>query len=172
MSTTYHVTWRSIGLVFKLAILLVVPIEITCAMIFSVFFAPLLVDPFSGINYLVLAAFGTVGIIVFSLVVLILVYRTGTFLRLSPEGLEYHRWPFTTITCRWDEAEKLAQGNVMGMTVATLMIPKEKMGWKMPVGGGVLGSAKYKLVPLNDFQGWPEGELMNELRQFAPKLFS
>jgi hypothetical protein len=156
------------GLVFKLVLLLFVPLELTCAIIL----APLLVASFSDINPLAFAVFSTVGVILLTLIAVTLIYKTGTFLRLSPEGLEYHRWPFTTITCRWNEAEKIAQGNVMGMSVATLMIPREKIGWEKPVKGGVLGSAKYKLVPLNDFQGWPDGDLMNELRQYAPKLFS
>jgi hypothetical protein len=172
MSTTYHVTLRSIGLVLKLVLRLVVPIEITCAIMFSGFVAPLFVNQFSGINPLVLAAIGIIGIILLTFVVAVLIYRTGTFLKLSPEGLEYHRWPFTTITCQWNETEKIAQGKVMGMSVATLMIPREKIGWEMHVQGGVLGSAKYKLVPLNDFQGWPDGDLRNELMLYAPKLFS
>ncbi len=168
MSATYHVTWQSTSLVLKLVLLLFVPLELTCA----IFLAPLMAASFSESDPLVVAVLGTVGVIILTVVAVILIYKTGTFLRLSPEGLEYHRWPFTTITCRWNEVEKISRGNFMSIATATLMIPREKPGWETPVEGGVLGSARYKLVPLNDFQGWPDGDLTNELRQYAPKLFS
>jgi hypothetical protein len=172
MNTTYHVTVQSIGLMLKLVLKLLVPLELIGSILFFAFLSPVFINPLSTDGILVFVVSCTLGVIVFTLVAATFFYRVGTFLRLSPSGLEYHRWPFTTITCLWSEVEQIAKANVMGMSIATLMIPKEEIGWEMPVGGATLGSAKYKLVPLNDFQGWPDGDLMQELMQYAPKLFS
>ena len=171
MSKTYHVTWRSIGLAFIL-ILLFVPFECICAVMFLNLLATFYGNQLSSESLFMFVALGTLGIIMFTLFAVIFVYRIGTFLRLSPDGLEYHRWPFKTITCKWNEVEKISQGNIMGFTFSTLMLPKSEIGLEIPIGKGVLGSAKYKLVPLNDFRGWPNGELRDELRLYAPKFFA
>ena len=171
MGKKYHVAWRSIGLMLKFVLLVFVPLEITCAIIFSSFLVPKLANRFPDISPLAFIALGTLGIIIITLIIAILVYKIGTFLRLSSDRLEYHRWPFATIMCRWDETEKISQGNVSGIAFATLMIRRNTPGWEVHLGGGTLGSTKYKFVPLNDFQGWPVGDLMNEVKQYAPHLF-
>ena len=120
-----------------------------------------------------------------SLVFLIMpfIQRLFGYLKVSPTMLEYRRWPFGTILCRWDEIESVQQGTLRldrqgpiilmprNLEYATLLICRSRPGWEIPIGQNKLGSAKYHVVPLSEFEGWSDGSLEMELRTYAPHAF-
>lgn len=171
MHSIYRVTLRSVGLMLKLVLTLIIPIEIAGVFGLSPILSPINLKLFYNISPLEFYLLFSLGLFIFTMVTIIIIYKSGTFLRISSEGVEYHRWPFATIKCRWDETEKISQGRAMGLSFSTLMITRDRPGRVIPVGLGTLGSANHKLVPLNEFQGWPDGGLKNEMMQYAPHLF-
>lgn len=105
------------------------------------------------------------------------------YLKVSPTMLEYRRWPFGAILCRWDEIESVQQGTLRldrqgpmilmprNLKYATLLIRRSRPGREIPIGRNKLGSAKYHFVPLSEFEGWSDGSLEIELRTYAPHAF-
>ena len=122
----------------KLMLRLFAPIEIAGAIFLSPLLTRFPVNRSIGISPFVFILFCTLGIISFTLAASIFIYETGTYLRLSSDGIEYHRWPFTTIKGRWNETEKIFEGTVKDLSFTTLMIRTDKPGLTVSVGGGML----------------------------------
>jgi hypothetical protein len=87
---------------------------------------------------------------------------------LSPAGLEYLRWPLKPNTATWAEVEEVRVSKKFGH--ATLLIRRTKPGFELDLGFMTLGSKSYKFIPLSDFMGWREGNLLEEMRTHLPKL--
>lgn len=167
MSTIHRIAWRTIIQMLMLFLLFWIPWGISVLITLFVFEAKGL----SSADYIVFGALIIYGI--GNLILAVLFFATiGSYLKLSSEGLEYHRWPLNMIACKWSEVERIAQGRVIGKPFATLMIRRNKVGREISLGIATLGSARHKLVALSDFRGWPDGDLAIELKQYAPRLFA
>lgn len=100
------------------------------------------------------------------------------YIRISPEALEYQRWPFSKNRFEWKNVESIRQGTLNIQTpfnrgplnYGSLLIRRDKPGWELKTRGGTLGSAKYHIIPISEFQGWDDGRLVSDLRLFAPHL--
>jgi hypothetical protein len=105
------------------------------------------------------------------------------YIKISPAELEYQRWPFGKIRAGWDKIESVREGTLnlerqgplllmpKKLNYATLLIRRSKPGWEIPIAGSSLGSAKYHIVPLSEFEGWSDGSLATDLRKHAPHAF-
>ena len=100
------------------------------------------------------------------------------YIKTSPEGLEYQRWPFSKNQFKWENVESITQGVINAQTpfyrgalkYGSLLIRRNKPRWEIKTGGGTLGSAKYHIIPISEFQGWDEDSLVTNLRLYAPHL--
>jgi hypothetical protein len=168
MASIYRPKWRSIGKAIKLVLSLGIPILTSAIVIYA------LNNPETPLNIYTIFFGGILVLLIGSSLILpiLLVNWICSYLKISAVGLEYHRWPFNTIVCFWSEVERISHGKYNGKPFASLLISRHEPGREISLGKAKLGSAKYKIVPLSDFKGWPEGNLSDELRTYAPRLFA
>lgn len=88
----------------------------------------------------------------------------GSYLRISESGLEYRIWPFTEIRCKWEDVKCIKKRRWFG-DVLYLHRAEE------------FGFAEFSInlsppqIHLSSLVGWQDGELENDLRHYAPRLF-
>jgi hypothetical protein len=162
MTTTYKANWkavfRSLGwlAVFCLpaltvvALLLMIPTSMSGGLFFLI-----------GIP-LLLIGFG------FLFCLFLLVTALSHRITISQDGIAYHRWPLKTIQGSWGEVEKIIRGNLLNRGKATLLVRRKKPGYEFKLGPWMLGSAAYDNVPLSDFSGWKDGNMIVDIKKHAP----
>jgi len=91
-------------------------------------------------------------------------------LEISPEGITYGRLPFRPVISKWQQAERIHTINKLGRSVSTLLVRRELPGLEVQIGHYRLGSRTYQTVPLSDFEGWADGSIPRQIREFAPRL--
>ncbi len=108
------------------------------------------------------------------------------YLKISPQGFEYQRWPFYRLQGGWDEVEKVEKGTVnlppnvvmrlMGggksIAYASLLIRKRIPGREIRFTNTTIGSARFHVIALNELDGWDDGSLETALKFYAPHAFS
>jgi hypothetical protein len=109
------------------------------------------------------------------LIIIILPFLFG-YLKISPAGFEYQRWPFIVVRGGFDQIEIIQQGtlnlNYLGSKkYATMLIRRTKPGKEFLMGSASLGSAHYHIVPLSELAGWEDGDLEATLKTYAPHAF-
>lgn len=100
------------------------------------------------------------------------------YIKISPEGLEYKRWPLSKQIFKWEYVTSIHQGTIntqipfLGGTIkyGSLLIQRSKPGWEIKTPSGVLGSRDYHGIPISEFQGWDDGSLVENLKLHAPHL--
>lgn len=106
------------------------------------------------------------------------------YLRVSPEGFEFRRWPLRIIQVQWNEVEQFQHGvlrldrpGVMRFVIpakqayASLLIRRRTPGWEIRQKNMQLGSSRFYVLPLNEFEGWEDGSLEAALKFYAPHAF-
>jgi len=97
-----------------------------------------------------------------------------TYLKVSPTGIEYRHWPSYGLRCKWDDIESLGKRTSLGIFTSDVLLLErvEPIGWQisMTVRRKLGLNPKY-FVPLTGIKGWPNGELAEDLQQYAPHLF-
>ena len=80
----------------------------------------------------------------------------------SPAGIEYRYWPGVHIRADWEKIKALRRFNTLFLPLATLEVPDaENVGKQLfPV----------RTINLSYFDGWPDGELADEINKYAPRL--
>jgi energy-coupling factor transporter transmembrane protein EcfT len=97
-----------------------------------------------------------------------------SYFKVSENGLEYRYWPSYGVRCTWDDLEQLGNYKSLGFIPYDVLNLKkgEPLGWPITMMMHQrLGLKTQYSVPLTGIQGWPNGELANQLRHFAPQLF-
>lgn len=89
----------------------------------------------------------------------------GSYLRLSKDGLEYRNWPFNEIHCSWESVKCIQKNHWLGSSLH--LQHAEEFGF--PEFSINLG---HQQIHLDSLEGWSDGRIENDLRQFAPYLFS
>ncbi len=122
------------------------------------------------------AIFFTLG----ALIILSLPLIEGLFgyIKISPEGFEHRRWPFTSNEFDWGNLESIRRGKINDhfpfyrgeLEYGSLLIKRNKLGFEFKSKGGTLGSANYYVVSLSEFQEWDDGSLVANLKLYAPHL--
>ncbi|HSG45268.1 MAG TPA: hypothetical protein VLA72_19145 [Anaerolineales bacterium] len=93
---------------------------------------------------------------------------------VTETGIEYRYWPTYGVRCKWEDVERVGKyRSLLFITYDVLYIQTAE-----PVGKPITMSLRKKLglstkyvVPLAGINGWPDGELANELRKYAPQAF-
>ena len=98
-----------------------------------------------------------------------------SYLKTSPEGLEYRVWPFYTLRCRWEDVDR--QVKLPKLFVTELRLKEgEQSGPKWILRSALWFRRLFRMgselaIPLNSFEGWKNGALAEDLRKNAPHAF-
>jgi uncharacterized Tic20 family protein len=93
-----------------------------------------------------------------------------SYVKISPDGIEQKNSPYKHIRCTWSEAEKL--GKLLLFTEVIYLNSFEVVGMslslKLPFR---FLRSKQSFISLTGYEGWPDGQLANDLKQYAPNIF-
>ena len=97
-----------------------------------------------------------------------------SYLKVSPAGLEVRYWPFYRLCARWEEVDRIDKHRVLGVFASDALFLKQAA----PLGSrSILGPELWlrprldqRLVVLNDFRGWQDGRLAEDLRLYIPDV--
>jgi hypothetical protein len=112
----------------------------------------------------------------------LLAYHVGnplfSYLKVSPDGLEYRSWPVRHLRCGWEGVQRMGKTPAWGVAYEMVRL----------TGADVLQNGVFiktvrrapRLFPrgqldyfyLTGFQGYPDGALADDLRHYAPHLFT
>lgn len=94
-----------------------------------------------------------------------------SYVKTSSSGLEHKIWLYKHISCRWSDVDRIGKRwlfidvvylkrcEVIGPSLSLMMTLKPFRPYLQNV------------LPLSGYKGWPDGELAQDLRQYAPHLF-
>lgn len=173
----YSVGWWQKVLNF-LPIFYFVPLTAVIAA-FSLLFIPNLqsAEP-QLLGIIILVCLGSVLILMFCFCLFIIAsaffYAFGTYLKISFNGIEYLRWPYYGVRCTWDEVERLERRSLRGKNYDILYLRGgEPLGWQILAAiRRKFGISTRLAIPLTGFQGWPTGQLADDLCHYLPQIFS
>jgi uncharacterized Tic20 family protein len=93
-----------------------------------------------------------------------------SYVKISPDGIEQKNSPYKHIRCTWSEVDKL--GRLFLLTDVIYLNSFELVGMslslKLPFR---FLRPKQSFISLTGYEGWPEGQLANDLKQYAPNIF-
>lgn len=90
---------------------------------------------------------------------------------ISPQGIQLFRWPFYTLACGWRDLVRLETEVINDRTVDRLILPDPVNKPGLSGDPSVARDRRGPFIRLSDFEGWPDGRLAREIRQYAPRLF-
>lgn len=95
-----------------------------------------------------------------------------SYLRISPAGMELFYWPNHRLQASWDQMDRIEQRKVLFSTRHLLYLKENASFGSRTIRGQELGLGSQRFISLSDFQGWPEGQLAEDLRRYVPHLFA
>ena len=111
-------------------------------------------------------------LLIFNLVQMTLGVIAGFFscIIISPEGIEQKNSPFKHIRCSWPDVEKI--GKFFLFTDVIYVKSYEVVGFSLSLKFPFqLLQPKQGFMALSGYEGWADGQLADDLKQYAPKLF-
>jgi hypothetical protein len=113
---------------------------------------------------------GLIGLL-FTIVSILTVIRLfANYIELSPDGVNFLYFGNFRVRAKWTDIERLGPLTVLKGIVA-LHPAKADISepffyrWRQSL------YKKPYVIPVSDFEGWPDGELAAALRHYAPQLF-
>ncbi len=114
--------------------------------------------------------------------VYLLAYFVGnpllSYLKVSPEGLEYCSWPVKHLRCGWEGVQRMGKTPAWGVAYEMVRLT----GAEALQNGVFIKTVRRtpRLFPrgqldyfyLTGFRGYPDGALADDLRHYAPHLFT
>ena len=94
-----------------------------------------------------------------------------SYVKVSPAGLEHRQWPSKHIRCEWSQVERIGKRWLFweALTLKGSQVIGLSPGLRM---SRALHLGAQNFVPLGGYRGWPDGQLADDLRRYAPHLFS
>jgi uncharacterized Tic20 family protein len=93
-----------------------------------------------------------------------------SYIKISPEGIEQKNSPYKHIRCNWSDVDKL--GKLFLFTDVIYLNSFEVLGFSLSLKSPFrFLRPKQGFITLTGYEGWPEGQLATDLKQYAPKLF-
>jgi hypothetical protein len=86
-----------------------------------------------------------------------------SYLKLSPEEIELFYWPRYRLTSSWENIDHLGEVTLLGKIPYDALILKSAQ--QTQGLSRQRGIRKKWIIPLDDFRGWPDGELYKQLRE-------
>ena len=93
-----------------------------------------------------------------------------SYVKISPDGIEQKHSPYKHIRCNWSEVDKL--GKFFLFTDVVYLHSYEVAGMSLSLKAPFkFLRPKQGFISLTGYDGWSDGQLANDLKQYAPKLF-
>jgi len=93
-----------------------------------------------------------------------------SYIKISPEGIEQKNSPYKHIRSNWSDVDKL--GKFFLFTDILSLNSYEVLGFSLSLKSPFrFLRPKQGFIALTGYEGWPEGQLANDLKQYAPRLF-
>lgn len=94
----------------------------------------------------------------------------SSYIKATADGLEWKYWPYSHVRCRWADLDRLGKmllfSDVLYLRDGEVLGPSLSM--KFPLR---LFRPSEKYIALTSYNGWPKGQLEEDLRQHAPQVF-
>ena len=90
--------------------------------------------------------------------------EASSYLRISPDGLVYHSWPWGELICTWQDVHRLRKSRCLGDAL-TLRQVRSSGFWEF---SDLVGQQQ---VHLSSLDGWADGRIESDLHKYAPHLF-
>jgi hypothetical protein len=99
-----------------------------------------------------------------------------SYLKTSPQGIKLYYWPGRQIVASWYEVTHLECKKIRGIIARDRLFLNRPLYENQIVIPLTQKSKEWLdkqkiFIPLSDFKGWPDGELANDLRRYAPHVF-
>ncbi len=92
------------------------------------------------------------------------------YIKISPDGIEQRNSPYRHIRCNWSDVDKL--GKFYFFYDAIYLNSYEVLGLSLSLKSPFrFLRSKQGSILLTGYEGWSDGQLANDLKQYAPKLF-
>jgi uncharacterized Tic20 family protein len=92
------------------------------------------------------------------------------YIKISPDGIEQRNSPYRHIRCNWSDVDKL--GKFYLFYDAIYLNSYEVLGLSLSLKSPFrFLRSKQGLILLTGYEGWSDGHLANDLKQYAPTLF-
>ena len=93
-----------------------------------------------------------------------------SYVKISPDGIEQKNSPYKHIRCNWSDVDKL--GKFFLFTDVIYLNSFEVVGMSLSLKSPFrFLRPKQGFISLTGYEGWSDGQLANDLKQYAPKLF-
>lgn len=95
-----------------------------------------------------------------------------SYLKVSPDGLEVRYWPFYHIRAQWEHVDHIGKHKVLGLLPSDVLYLKHpaSFGSRTVLSREVWPDVHQRVVVLNDFRGWKNGRLAENLGQYIPEI--
>jgi hypothetical protein len=95
-----------------------------------------------------------------------------SYLKVSPAGLEIRYWPFYKLHVRWEQVDRLDKYKLLGILPSDVLYLKQSapFGSLSIIGRELQLGQPQRFVVLNDFRGWANGRLAENLRRYIPEI--
>lgn len=96
-----------------------------------------------------------------------------SYLRVSAEGLELCYAAECQVMTSWQNIERLGKSDFQGEYFSSdaLILKKPVMAVPENKLARLIARKAMEVIVVGDFKGWPDGELAQSIRQYAPHIF-
>jgi uncharacterized Tic20 family protein len=93
-----------------------------------------------------------------------------SYLKVTPDGIEQKHSPYKHIRCNWSDVDKL--GKFFLFTDVVYLNSYEVLSFSFSLKSPFrFLRPKQGFISLTGYEGWSDGQLASDLKQYAPKLF-
>jgi len=93
-----------------------------------------------------------------------------SYIKISPDGIEQKNSPYKHIRSNWSDVDKL--GKFFLFIDVIYLNSYEVLGFSLSLKSPFrFLHPKQGFISLTGYEGWSDGQLANDLKQYAPKLF-
>jgi len=93
-----------------------------------------------------------------------------SYIKVTPDGIEQKQSPYKHIRCNWSDVDKL--GKLFLITDVIYLNSYEVLSFSLSLKSPFrFLRPKQGFISLTGYEGWSDGQLADDLKQYAPKLF-
>lgn len=93
-----------------------------------------------------------------------------SYIKISPDGIEQKNSPYIHLRCNWSDVDKL--GKLFLFTDVIYLNSFEVLGFSLSLKSPFrFLRPEQGFIALTGYEGWSDGQLANDLKQYAPTLY-
>lgn len=105
-------------------------------------------------------------------IILLIPHALFSYLKVSPDGIEYRSWPFIRYQIPWDEFDSIKGLKILRSFSFEHLVTKDPA---VPSAGEqpkFIYISQRKIIPIYAFRGWTNGRLAHDLEQHIPEVLA